>query len=274
MQIKLKNKIVQIAFILFFLSLFPSRLLAAEYSHIYKFEKPKIKTLSNGRQLLEIKGTWQNDLIVGAPILPVRTSQIFIPANEKVTSIEIGYGTKKTIEGAFIIQHATKPYPLSYKGPITVDKPDPNIYETNASYPSAIHRTRKPQFLRGVKIVLVDLMPVLYNPVEGRLKYYDELEVRIRTEKQKRPDWVMPFRNSPKDRERILRSIENKNDFFRLHPTSDQSELAGTATMTEEPSPTQEDRQYVVITTADLISAFETLTTHRTSAAGGGYTTH
>jgi len=274
MQIKLKNKIGQIAFSLVFLSLFSSQLLAAEYSHIYKFEQPKIITLSNGRQLVEIKGSWQNDLIVGAPILPVRTSQIFIPANEKVASIEIGYGIQKIIEGTFIIQHATKPYPISHKGPITVDKPDPNIYEANASYPSAIHRARKAQFLRGVKIVLVDLMPVLYNPVEGQLKYYNELEVRIRTVKQKRPDWVMPFRNSPKNRGRILRSIENKNDFLRLHPNSVQSKPEGTSTMAEELFPTQEDRQYVVITTADLISAFETLTTHRASAAGGGYTTY
>lgn len=274
MQTKLRNKIALIAFILFLLTVFAPRLFAAEYSHIYKIEEPKIITLSNGRQILQMEGLWQKDDIVGAPILPVKTSKIFIPANEKVISIEIGYGALNTIEGSYLIQHGTTPYPISYKGPIPVDKPAPDIYETNALYPSAMHRARSPQFLCGAKIVLVDLMPVLYNPVEGQLKYYNELEVKIRTEKQKKPDWVLPFRNFPNDRKKILRTIENKNDFLRLHPGSEQGEAAGASSMVAEPSPMEGERQYVVITTAGLKTAFQTLTEYRASPAGGGYTTH
>ena len=42
----------------------------------------------------------------------------------------------------------------------------------------------------------------------------------------------------------------------------------------EEPSVAIGARQYVVITTAELSPAFETLTSHRASSAGGGYTTY
>ncbi|UCD30829.1 MAG: hypothetical protein JSV38_08335, partial [Desulfobacterales bacterium] len=273
MQHRLNNRLI-FPLILLFLAVFASQLFAAEYSHIYQFEKPQIKTLSNGRQIVEMKGTWQKDSIVGTPILPVKTSKIFIPPNEKVISVEIGYGTLLTIEGSYLIQHATTPYPISYKGPVTVDKPNPQIYGKRGLYPTAVHKTRKPQFLRGVKIVSVDLTPVHYNPAEGQLKYYNMLNVTIRTEKQKRPDWVRPFRNIPKDREKILRSIDNKNDFLKQHPMPGQNKTTGTSTIGDEPSATLGERDYIVITTQELMAAAVSLTAHRQSPEGGGYTTH
>ncbi len=257
-----------------FFFIFSSSLFAAQYSHIYTFEAPKIVTLPNGRQILKMKDTRQKDDIVGAPILPVKTSKIFIPADEKVLSTEIRYGTLKAIEGSYIIQHVTTPQPASKKEYVTVEKPASDIYETNALYPSVIHKGRRPQFLNGVKVVLVDLMPVLYNPVEGQLNYYNELEVLITTEKENRPDWVMPYRNFHKDREKILNIIDNKEDFLRLYPVSENETTAKFLSASREPSAATGTRQYVVITTAGLSPAFEKLTAHRASPAGGGFTTY
>jgi hypothetical protein len=260
---------------LVFFTIFASSLFAAQYSHTYQFEAPEIVTLSNGRQILKMKGTHQKDDIVGAPILPVKTSKIFIPADEKVVSTEIRYGTLKAIEGSYVIQQVTMPQPGTEKEYDTVEKPASDIYETNALYPSVTYKDRRPQFLNGVKVALVDLMPVLYNPVEGQLKYYKELEVRITTEKENRPDWVMPYRNFQKDREKILNIIDNKDDFLRLNPVSENEINARFLSASQEPSSAAAGtRQYVVITTPELSPAFETLTAYRASSAGGGYTTY
>jgi hypothetical protein len=221
-----------------------------------------------------MRGTQQKDDIVGAPILPVKTSKIFIPADEKVVSTEIRYGTLKEIEGSYVIQHVTMPQPASKIEFVPVEKPASDIYETNALYPSVIYKDRKPQFLSGVKVVLVELMPVLYNPVEGQLKYYNELEVMITTEKENRPDWVMPYRNVHKDREKILNIIDNKDDFLRLYPLVENDLTARFLSASEEPYAATGTRQYVVITTAELSPAFKTLTAHRASSEGGGYTTY
>ncbi|MBW2489718.1 MAG: hypothetical protein JRE65_01040 [Deltaproteobacteria bacterium] len=206
--------------------------------------------------------------------MPVITSKIFIPADEKVVSTEIRYGTLKEIEGSYVIQHVTTPQPASKIEFIPVEKPASDIYETNALYPSVIYKDRKPQFLSGVKVVLVELMPVLYNPVEGQLKYYNELEVMITTEKENRPDWVMPYRNVHKDREKILNIIDNKDDFLRLYPLVENDLTARFLSASEEPYAATGTRQYVVITTAELSPAFKTLTAHRASSEGGGYTTY
>ena len=268
-KLRFKNKIVFTAFILFFFTIFASPLVAAEYSHIYQFEAPEIITLSNGQHILKMKGTHQKDDIVGAPILPVKTSKIFIPADEKVVSTDIIHGTLMAIEGSYIIQHVTTPQPASEKEYVTVEKPASDIYDTNALYPSVIYKDRRPQFLNGVKIALVDLMPVLYNPVEGQLKYYMELEVRITTETENTPDRVMPYRNSHKDREKILNIIDNKDDFIRLYQVSENDLTARVLSASEDPSAAASTRQYVVITTAELSPAFKILTAHRASPAGG-----
>ncbi len=257
-----------------FFSIFASNLFAEEYSHIYQFEAPNIITLSNGRQILKMKGTHQKDDVVGAPVLPVKTSKIFIPADEKIVSTGITYGTLKSIEGSYIIQHVSMPQPATEKEYDTIEKPASDIYETNALYPSVIYKGRKPQFLNGVKIALVDLMPVLYNPVEGQLKYYEELEVKIITEKENRPDRVMPYRDSLKDREKILNIIDNKDDFLRLYQASESDTTVKFLSASQEPSAAAGTRQYVVITTAGLSPAFETLTAYRASSEGGGYTTY
>jgi hypothetical protein len=272
---KFKNKIGFIAFILVFFTIFVSRLSAAQYSHTYTFEAPEVITLSNGRQVLKMKDTRQKDDIVGYPILPVKTSKIFIPPDEKVVSTEIKCGTLNAIEGSHIIQHVTAaPQPTSNNEYATVEIPAAEIYEANELYPSVIYNSRKPQFLNGVKVVLIDLMPVLYNPVEGRLKYYNELAVTITTEKDNRPDRVMPFRNSSKDREKILNLIDNTDDFLRFCKDADIELAARFLSASEEPSAATGTRQYVVITTAELSPAFETLTAYRASSEGGGYTTY
>jgi Peptidase family C25/Propeptide_C25 len=255
---------------LVFFTIFVSRLSAAQYSHTYTFEAPEVITLPNGRQMVKIKDTCQKDDIVGHPILPVKTSKLFVPADEKVVSTKINYGTLSTIEGSYNIQYATTPQPTSVEEPVAVDKPASEIYETNELYPSKIYNLRKPQFLNGVKVVLIDLMPVLYNPVEGRLKYYNELAVTITTEKENRPDRIMPFRNSKMDREKILNIIDNTDDFIRFYKGIDN----GLLTASEKPSAAEPTRQYVVITTTELTPAFETLTDYRASSEGGGYTTY
>lgn len=253
-----------------FFTIFVSHVSAARYSFTYTFEAPEVITLSNGRQILKMKGTRQKDDSVGHPILPVKTSKIFIPPDETVVSTNVQYGKLNTIEGSYNIQYVTAPQPTSVEDAVGVVKPASEIYEKNELYPSHIYTLRKPQFLNGVKVVLIDLVPVLYNPVEGQLKYYNELAVTITTEKETQPDRVMPFRNSSVDREKILNIIDNPDDFITFYKGIDN----GILTAAEKPSAAASTRQYVVITTADLKPAFETLTDYRASSEGGGYTTY
>jgi len=274
MKSKLIGFIGIVGLIFLFLAIFPSTLFAGEYSQTYKFEQPTITTLSNGLQIVELKHAFQNDAAIGAPLLPVRTVKIFVPIEEKAISISVKPGILKAIDGTYTIQHATRPYPTSYTGPIKLDKPDAAIYSSDADYPSVVHIERGSQYLCGTQIVLVDLSPIAYNPVRGQLKYYEQIEVKVLTEWQGRPAGVMPSRNRPEDRKQILRTIDNKDDFLLQMPAVQGQKSKNI----EESSALQDNplalRDYVVITTAGMVAAFQALTNHRQSAAGGSFTTY
>jgi len=269
----MKSKIFLCIFALLVFILSGSTSFAGEYTHTYKFEIPTIKSISKDKQIVELEGTQQDDARIGAPLLPVKTAKIFIPADEKVASIGIVRGTARTIDGTYIIQHATRPYPISGMGEITPTEPDPGIYSTDTFYPATITVDKGSQYLCGVQVAIIDLMPVAYNPVQRRLKYYGQIEVRVTTNQGERPAGVVPFRDSPLDRKAILRSIDNKGDFLELYPPPGRKSLSK-GQISGSQSPLQGDREYVVITTSSLISAFTTLTNHRASAAGGSFTTH
>ena len=193
MRKKSKNQCVSTIIASLLAMLLTVPLFAAEYNYTYAFEQPEVKKQDNNRYLLEMEDTWLKDDIVGDPMLPVKTAKIFISAHEKVASIKILYGSLHTIAGTYLIQHALTPYPLSYKGSVIIDKANPNVYAKDELYPPVSFREKGPQFVRGVQVVPVDLMPVLYNPFKGTVQYYDKMEVKITTVQQKRPDWVMPF---------------------------------------------------------------------------------
>lgn len=140
-----------------------------------------------------------------------------------------------------------------------------------------IHIERGSQYLRGAQIVVVDLSPVIYNPVRGQLNYYDQIEVTIQTQWQGRPAGVMPYRNLPVDRKQILRTIDNTNDFLLLNPapaSQGQSSLSPEKSSGGAEIVWPAARDYVVITTSAMTSAFTNLTNHRQSSAGGSFTTH
>lgn len=235
---------------------------AGEYRHSYTFQEPDIVTLPNGRQIVEVEEAWQNDSTPGTPLLPVRTANMFIPSDEEIMSIHINHSALQPIEGVYTLQHAVTPYPISYQGGLVLDEPDADIYTTDANYPAAISTERGTQHYRGVQIVRVDLAPVVYNPVQGRVQYYPEIEVVVVTKMMEiLPIGETPFRNLSSDREKILNTVDNKDDFLQY-----SQKIPEIQPLTS--------RQYVVITTQEMVSAFQQLTNYRQTAQGGGFTTH
>ena len=253
------------------LLIFSTTVLANDYSVTYQFAEPQIQELANGNQLVKIDDTRLQQAKIGAPILPVKTARIFIPAEEQVTSIQVSTGSAQTIVGSYRLQHATQPYPLSYQGAVTLDVPDPAVYGADTFYPATTHIERGSQYLAGEQIVEVELHPVLYNPVQQTIKYYRQFKVVIQTEWQGRPDEVMVARNLPADREQLLAVIDNPVDYLSTNPLP--SSWQQTSLQADGIIPLA-SREYVVITTAAMMPAFTYLTNHRQSAAGGGFTTH
>ena len=251
------------------LFIFSTPTLAKEYTYKYEFTEPVIETLPTGLQIVTIENTCQRESTQGAPVLPVRTAKLYIPGDEKVTSITISHDTSVQIEGFYKIQYGTTPYPLSYTGPIIADAENRDIYNRDSFYPSANYIDKGIQYLHGTKILIVDLFPVIFNPMKGQIKYYRTIKLIIETSEQKGSNTNITFRNFDTDKESILSFIDNDSYFLNNIYDLEISKLNSTSSKL-----TDNERQYLIITTSDLEDYFQQLTTYRQSTAGGGFNTY
>lgn len=214
-------------------------------------------------------GTRTNDEIVGAPLLPQRTARLFVPADEEVVTVDVKGGSATVLPGRYELQFAVSAHPLSATGPFPVDEPAPGIYGRDADFPPGLSKRLSPQFLKGVQVVEVALSPVQYNPVSGKIKVFDRVMVSVTTRKAGKPKGVVRYRGLPPDRARITATVDNPDDFISAEETGTLADASAATTAVDVPQ-----AAYLVITTANLASAFDPLTSHRASAAGGGYSTH
>lgn len=261
-------------FVLFLLVLWSASAIAGHYQYAYRFQKPEIVTLPNGRHLVQMQNTRHNDDMVGAPILPVKTARLFVPSDEEVVSVDVKKGKPITVEGSYDVQFALMAHPLSAVGPFPTDVPAAIIYENDAFFPSGLYKKKSPQFLLGVQIAEVDLAPVQYNPVSGKLKYYKRMEVFITTRKSVKPEKVARYRGMGSDRINILKTVDNKADFVAAEEGDGLSSDSADPTVGGSSVAVTTAAEYLVITTSTLKPAFQVLTDHRSSPVGGGYTTH
>ena len=243
----------------------PSAVLAGQYTVTYNFESPEIKNLGNSKQVLMMENTFADTRNPGAPIVPAKLSNIYIPEGEQVVDITVYAEDTYLLPGLYDI--APTQVPTRFGDIQKYTKEDPSIYQDDSWYPGINYQEVRTRKLRGTNIFQTRLFPIQYNPVNGSVEFSQKITVTIETETVAQPA-SLSLNNSPSyrnlgiDNDVIRSSIDNVSDFG-------ESYFA-----TASASPTAGERDYVVITTSALASAFQTLTDYRETSEGGGYSTY
>ncbi|MEF3698193.1 C25 family cysteine peptidase [Desulfolutivibrio sp.] len=234
---------------------------AETYSHTYRIDSPQVRALPDGTTMMEIRGAVQNDSVVGAPIVPMLTSRLYVPAGEAVDQVEVAFAPWQSLPGSYVLAHGTSPRPMSDTSPVTPEPADQSIYGSDTPYPPQTWRRLSDQVMLGYRLVLTELFPVRYAPASGRVEFAGTVTVTVHTSPAKTADASrLRPRGESQDEQAVLGFIDNDETFL--------GDAATTATRAATL-----DRQYLLITTAALQSAFTPLLTHRASSAGGGFTT-
>lgn len=129
----------------------------------------------------------------GAPRLPVYGTVIELPAEG---DWRISYDSP----GSWILDHlATVPAVPAVLTPepapqgraarvdlpdqlVTIDRPDPAIYEVNGFYPATPVVPGGVQWQRGRRLLAVRVFPFQYNPVTHELRYHPDLKITVSSE--------------------------------------------------------------------------------------------
>lgn len=149
-------------------------------AHKYTFEEPKFKRHGE-YDTIHIAGLSLLGNRVGAPILPCKPVRLLIPHMQKVTGINIILGPAQEITGTYRIEYSQRPIPISYMGKVAPTVPDSEVYNSNDIYPSMPADDVSIQGKYGYKILILNLFPVEYYPLSGKVAYYNEMLIQVET---------------------------------------------------------------------------------------------
>ncbi len=119
----------------------------------------------------------------GNPNLPAYYKLIAIPENADY-EVMFSYGSEQVLDilaetGADLIYPLQLPVPKSGEGDIPFQMNE-KIYSENLYYPREFVLVHEEIRARGIRLLPVSIFPVKYNPVDGRLMVYKDIQVEIR----------------------------------------------------------------------------------------------
>jgi hypothetical protein len=121
--------------------------------------------------------------IPGEPTLPYLAVSLMLPPGELAESIEIIRENEIILPETYVLFPKQDVIPLSKKlsGHFLKNQA---VYSMNADYPASAYGHLLTQYLNGFAFALSTFTPVSYNPATGKVSYFKDVTVRIKT----RPD--------------------------------------------------------------------------------------
>jgi hypothetical protein len=177
-------------------------------SYTLAFIEPDFQTIrADGSDYtsLQMPGCMAIGKQAGAPMLPVKSVKLLLPAMTTVTSVTV---TGDIVELASIEDPV---YPYQNPVPIGFEPAEfqfnTALYASDSLYPSSIHDGYHIGYSHGYAILDITLNPVQYRSSECRIFYYPEITITIDLEET---GYVNPFfRNNPDDKAWVEKLVYN-----------------------------------------------------------------
>jgi hypothetical protein len=126
-------------------------------------------TTTNGVTTVHLATALRQDL-VGLPVLPVVPVYVLIPAGASMKGVRILDETSTELPGTYQLEWGETPIPLT-EAPASwqAASPDPAVYGSDDVYPAKSWELVGVQNRRGAAVACINLYPVRYHPLSGRV---------------------------------------------------------------------------------------------------------
>ena len=115
----------------------------------------------------------------GSPIMPLAILQFVVPPTATVTKVEVVNSEKTELAGTYNIHPAQTPRTLSEKRAIPFVAPDAAVYGSSAEFPGKVAELTYTGDKTGYRISGVNVFPLQYVPVTGKVSLYTSLTLRL-----------------------------------------------------------------------------------------------
>lgn len=154
----------------------------------------------------------------GKPSLPLVTATLVIPADARLTGVEIEPVTTQELSGVFNLLPAQTPVPISQATLPPFVQPDPEVYSADRPYPghNLIHYSTGSA--AGFKLVNLIICPFTYYPVSGRLLFHNQIRVTINYQSDNRPLPTLEHYQQRRIAQSLERLVLNPDQLFSFSP--------------------------------------------------------
>ncbi|MCX6928783.1 MAG: C25 family cysteine peptidase [Verrucomicrobia bacterium] len=218
------------------------------------FDLPHIETNGNYVRLTLAEGGQLHR--IGEPAIPFRTARLLIPRGCAVEKAEaVPLAEAKPLEGNWRVEFAGQAHCRPGRGKGAYE-PGANrfVYDSDAPYPASSAELVSVQRMAGFDIALVRVFPVQYHPASGKLIFTPRLSVQLHLAPAG-TSAEPPIR--PPNRARAEAQVAAFVDNPELLESLKEKLAAADAT-------TGEAFDYLLITSSNLVSAFEPLVARKT----------
>ena len=208
--------------------------------------KPPTLTLNGIHYSIEMPRTdiWHGS--AGSPRIPFKAARFLIPSGLQVVSVKITPGEMQDISGSFNIEPVEQAVPIDQSPQAPQAPEDSLIYNSDNPYPSTPCGDAFVQSKRGCTLLLINLYPVEYLPLSGKISYYASITVEIEVAPQ---EAAAPLGNN----DTASATSADKSGIQAISQTIDNPEALSSYQQANQNTAAQ--YEYVIITTNNLAGA-------------------
>jgi hypothetical protein len=155
--------------------------------------------------------------IPGEPTLPYLAVSLMLPPGESAESIEIVRENETLLPGTYLLYPKQDVLPLSKK-PSGEFLRNEAVYRMNGNYPVMVSGHLLTQYLNGFAFALSTFTPVNYNPATGKVSYFRDVTVKIRTRSDVKSATSLKNLTSSKDALDRVRSFAQNPEMMSQYP--------------------------------------------------------
>ncbi|UCC13019.1 MAG: hypothetical protein JSW02_05705 [candidate division WOR-3 bacterium] len=220
-------------------------------------------TKGGGYDIVELPG-YPCQVHTGTPRVPRTVEAVVLPPNARVTGVRVIAEEWVVLPGTFQIVPAHPDVPLPMPGqdfrpePVV---PDPNIYSRAAWYPEHVVRMVSSGSMCGYRIAHIEVMPLRYQPVIGRVEILSRLVYELEYDFRGRSTAVAE-RQRQVFGEAVQRTVVNPENVRQYAPPL---RVEGGASRLDPG-----DYEYVVISESPMDTVFQRLVDWKTQKGTPG----
>ncbi|MGA3012529.1 MAG: C25 family cysteine peptidase [Bacteroidales bacterium] len=194
--------------------------LAGNIEKTFHISNPVTKTIGQYQTVTLDKAVLSG--IPGEPTLPYMAVSLMLPPGESAESIEVIRENEVILTGSYLLFPKQDVIPLSKKSTGTFLRNEA-VYGMNGNYPASPTGHLLTQYLNGFAFALSTFTPLNYNPATGKVSYFKDVTIRIKTRQDQNSVNALRNLTSSKDALNRVRAFAQNQEMINQYPAAPKS---------------------------------------------------